>query len=122
MEGRGFLRAGRAAPRDFLRAKPKHDAFDWASCQATLGLLFAQVALLRGYDLRQSTCLKLIPSCPAGRVIGLSNSGLSASDYFCPAIIGEKLEATNARWIWMEYFISYIFFQLRLINSRSINI
>ena len=35
------------------------------------GPLFAQVAWLRGYDLRQSTRLKLIPSCPAGRVIGL---------------------------------------------------
>ena len=100
----------------------KHDAFDSARCRATLGPLFAQVALLRGYDLRQSTHLKLIPSCPAGRVIGLSNSGLSAPDYFCPAIIGEKLEATDARWLWMECSISYIFYQLRLIHSRSINI
>ena len=99
-----------------------HDTFDRATCRATLGLLFAQVAWLRGYDVRQSTRLKLIPSCPAGRVIGLGNSGLSAPDYFCPAIIGEKLEATDARWLWMECSISYIFCQLRLIHSRSINI
>ena len=99
-----------------------HDAFDRASCRATLGPLFAQDAWLRGYDLRQSTCLKLIPSCPAGRVISLGNSRLSAPDYFCPAIIGEKLEATDARWLWMECSISYIFCQLRLIHSRSLNI
>ena len=67
-----------------LFARMKHDAFDHASCRATLGPLFAQIALLRGYDIRQSTCLKLIPSCPAGCVIGLDNSGLSAPDYFCP--------------------------------------
>ena len=67
-------------------------------------------------------CLKLIPSCPAGRVIGLGNSGLSAPDYFGPAIIGEKLEATDARWRWMECSISFIFCQLRLKHSRSINI
>ena len=97
----------------------RHDAFDRASCRATLGPLFAQVAWPRGYDLRQSTRLKLIPSCPAGRVIGLGNSGLSAPD---SAIIGEKLEATEARWLWMECSISYIFCQLRLIHSRSINI
>ena len=66
-----------------------------ASCQ--LGLLFAQVAWLRVYDLRQSTHLKLISFSPAGRVIALGNSGLSAPDYICPAIIGEKLEATDAR-------------------------
>ena len=80
----------------------QQDAFDRASCRAMLGPLFAQVAWLWGHDLGQSTCLKLIPSCPAGRVIGLGNSGLSAPDYFCPAIIGEKLEATDARWSWME--------------------
>ena len=79
-----------------------HNAFDRASCRATLGLLFTEVAWLRGYDLRQSTHLKIIPSCPAGRVIGLGNSGLSAPDYFCPAVIGVKLEATDARWLWME--------------------
>ena len=60
------------------------------------GPLFALDACLRVYDLRQSTRLKLIPSCPAGRVIGLGNSGLSAPD---SAIIGEKLEATDARWL-----------------------
>ena len=76
-----------------------HPAFDNASCRSTLGPLFAQVAWLWGYDLRQSTCLKLIPSCPAGHVIGLGNSGLSAPYYFCPAIIGEKLVATGARWL-----------------------
>ena len=86
-----------------------HNAFDRASCRATLGPLLAQVAWLRGYDLGQSTRLKLIPSCPASRVIGLGNSGLSAPDYFCPAIIGEKLEATDTRWLWMECYISYIF-------------
>ena len=48
----------------------------------------------RLHDLRQSTRLKLIPSCLAGRVIGLGNSGLLAPDYFSPAIIREKLEAT----------------------------
>ena len=63
-----------------------------------LGPLFAKVAWPKGYDLRQSTRHKLIPSCPAGRVIGLGNSGLSAPD---SAIIGEKLEATEARWLWM---------------------
>ena len=99
-----------------------HDAFDRDSCRAMLGPLFAQVAWPRGYDLRQSTRLELIPSCPAGRVIGLGNSGLSAPDYYCPAIIREKLEATEARWLWMEFSISYIFCQLRLIHSRSINI
>ena len=99
-----------------------HNAFDRASCRATMGPLFEQVAWLGGYDLRQSTHLKLIPSCPASRVIGLGNSGLSAPDYFCPAIIGENLEATDARCLWMECSISYIFFQLRLIHSRSINI
>ena len=83
------------------------------------GPLFALDAWLRGYELRQSTRLELIPSCPAGRVIGLGNSGLSAPD---SAIIGEKLEATEARWLWMECSISYIFCQLRLIHSRSINI
>ena len=84
-----------------------------------LGPLFAQVAWPRGYDLRQSTRLKLIPSCPAGRVIGLGNSGLSAPD---SAIIGEKVDATEARWLWMECSISYIFCHLRLIHSRSINL
>ena len=98
------------------------DAFDRATCRATLGPLFAQIAWLRGYGLRQSTRLKLIPSCPAGRVIGLGNSRLSAPVYSCPAIIGEKLEATEARWLWMACSISYIFCQLRLIHSRSINI
>ena len=86
------------------------DAFQCASFRSPLWRLFAQVAWLRGYDLRQSTRLKLIPSCPAGRVIGLGNSGLLAPDYFCPAIIGEKLEATDARWLWIEFyiFISYV--------------
>ena len=41
-----------------LFARMKHDAFDHASCRATLGPLFAQIAWLRGYDIRQSTCLK----------------------------------------------------------------
>ena len=94
------------------------DAFDRASCLATLGPLFAQVAWLRGYDLRQSTRLKSIPSCLAGRVIGRGNSGLWAPYYFCPAIIGEKLEATDSRWLWMKYSISYSFCQLRLIHWR----
>ena len=31
---------------------PTHDAFDRASCKATLGSLFTQVAWLQGYDLR----------------------------------------------------------------------
>ena len=74
-----------------------HNAFDRASCRAPLGPLFAQDAWLRGYDLRQSTRLKSILSCPAGCVIGLGNSGLSAPDYFYPAIIGETQEATDAR-------------------------
>ena len=78
--------------------------------------------LLRGYDLRQSTHLKLIPSCLAGRVIGLGTSGLLASEYFCPTIIGKKQEATDAKWHWMDCSISYILCQLRLIHSRSINI
>ena len=108
-----------AADNFDIQGKALHDAFDRASCRATLGPLFAQVAWPRGYDLRQSTRLKLIPSCPAGRVIGLGNSGLSAPD---SAIIGEKLEATEARWLWMECSISYIFCQLRLIHSSSINI
>ena len=86
-----------------------------------LGPLFAQVAWLRGYDPRQLTRLKLIPSCLAGHVIGLGNSGLSAPDYFCPAIIRETLEASDARWRWMECSISYKFCQLRLIHIRSIN-
>ena len=72
-----------------------HNAFDCASCWATLGPLFAQVAWLRGSDLRQSIRLKLIPSCPAGCVIGIGNSGLLAPDYFCPAIIGEKLDGSG---------------------------
>ena len=80
----------------------EHDAFYRASCRATLGPLFAQVALLRGYDLRQSVRLKLISSYPAGRMIGLGNSGLSAPDYFCPAIFGEKLEATDTRWLMAD--------------------
>ena len=49
----------------------RHATFDHGSCRATLGPLFAQVAWLRGYDLRQSTRLKLIPSCPAGRILPL---------------------------------------------------
>ena len=91
-----------------------HNAFECASSRAPLGRLFAQVAWLRGYDLRQSTRLKFIPSCPAGRVIGLGTSGLSAPDYFGPTIIREKLVATDARWLWMESSISYILCQLRL--------
>ena len=87
----------------------EHAACDRASCRATLEPLFAQVEWLRGYDLKQSTRLKLIPYCPAGLVIRPGNSGLSAPDYFCPAIIGENLEATDARWLWMDCYISYIF-------------
>ena len=86
------------------------DAFDRASCQALLGPLFAQVAWLWGYDLRQSTRLKLISSCPAGRVIGLGNSGLSAADNFCPAIIGEKLEATD---------VDGMFYFLYLLSTKA---
>ena len=96
----------------------QHDAFECASSRAWFGRLFAQAAWLRDYDLRQSTRLKLIPSCPAGRVIGLGNSGLSAPDYFCAAIIGQRLVATDAKWLWMESSIFYILCQL----SRSINI
>ena len=76
---------------------------------------------MRGYDLRQSTCLKLIPSCSAGRVIGLGNSGLSAPDYFCPTIIGEKLEAIDARWLWMECSISYIIPSPALFNLLRVS-
>ena len=35
---------------------------------------------------------------------------------------GEKLEATVARWLWVEFSFSSIFCQLRIIHSRSINI
>ena len=98
------------------------DAFESASSWTPLGRPFAQVAWLRGYNLKQSTCLKLIPSSPADRVVGLGTFGLSAPDYFCPAIIGEKLEATDARWHWMECSISCILCQLRLIHSRLLNI
>ena len=99
-----------------------HDAFECASSRAPLGWLFAQVAWPRSYGLRQSNCLKIIPYCPAGHVIDLGTSGLSAPDYFCSVIIGEKLEATDARWRWMECSISYISCQLRVIYSKSINI
>ena len=102
---------------DWRRGTPVHDAFDRASCWATLGPLLAQVEWLKGYDLRQSTRPKLIPSCPAGRVICLGNFGLSAPDYFCPVIIAQKLEATDPRWFWMECSFYYIFCQLRLIHS-----
>ena len=100
----------------------EHNAFECASFRAPLGRLFAQVAWPGGYALRQSTRLKITPSCPAGHVIGLGTFRLSAPDYFCPAIIGEKLEATDARRRWMECSMSYILCQLRLIHSRSINI
>ena len=64
----------------FFGSVTLHDALESASSRARLGRLFAQAAWPKGYDLRQSTRLKLIPSCSAGRVIGLRNSGLSAPD------------------------------------------
>jgi hypothetical protein len=50
-------------------------------------------------------CLQLIPSGqgnqPRHRQPALAGLAL-------PAIIGEKLEATDARWHWMEFSISYL--------------
>ena len=57
-----------------------HNAFLCDSSRAPLGWLFAQDAWPLGYGLRQSTGLKLIPPCPAGRVNGLGTSGLAAPD------------------------------------------